>query len=119
MNQSKLPESERKVMDFIWSKEETTAKETAIYMEKTYGWKKNTTYTVLKNLNEKEIIERREPGFRCIPLVKREDVGLQEAHSLLDRFYNGSVAGLFSAFLSDNVITENELKELKDLLDRE
>ena len=65
------------------------------------------------------MIERIDPGFRCRPLVKREDVGRQEARSLLDKFYNGSVAGLFSAFLNDNAISEDELKELKELLDRE
>lgn len=119
MTLHKLPESELKVMDFIWKEENATAKGAAAYMEKNYGWKKNTTYTVLKNLSEKGMIERIDPGFRCLPLVKREDVGRQEARSLLDKFYNGSVAGLFSAFLNDNAISEDELKELKELLDRE
>ena len=119
MSEHKLPESEIKVMDFIWSENETSAKSTAAYMAEKYGWKKNTTYTVLKNLNEKGIIERKDPGFVVVPLVKREAVGREEAKSLLDKFYNGSVAGLFSAFLNDTVISEKELKELKELLDRE
>ncbi|MBR6700669.1 MAG: BlaI/MecI/CopY family transcriptional regulator [Firmicutes bacterium] len=119
MNGHKLPESELKVMDHIWAKGESTAKETAAYMEEKYGWKKNTTYTVLKNLSEKGVLERKDPGFKVVPLVGREEVGRTEARSLLDKFYNGSVAGLFSAFLNDNVISEKEMKELKELLDRE
>lgn len=119
MNGHKLPESELKVMDHIWAEGESTAKKTAVYMEEKYGWKKNTTYTVLKNLIEKGIIERNEPGFKVTSLVKKEEVGREEAKSLLDKFYNGSVAGLFSAFLNDNAISEKELKELKELFDKE
>ena len=74
----KLPESELKVMDFVWSQGETTAKATAAYMEEAFGWKKNTTYTVLKNLGIKGFIERIDPGFKCVPLVSRESVGRAE-----------------------------------------
>ena len=114
----KLPESELKVMDFVWSQGETTAKDTAAYMEEAYGWKKNTTYTVLKNLGIKGFIERIDPGFKCVPLVSRESVGRAESRTLLDKFYHGSVSGLFSAFLDDNVISEQEMKEIRELLDK-
>lgn len=119
MSMHKLPESELKVLEYIWSEEKTTAKDTAAYMAERFGWKKNTTYTVLKNLNEKGIIERIEPGFKVIPLIKRMDVAREEANTLLDRFYDGSVSGLFSAFLKENKISQKEMKELKELFEKE
>ena len=57
MKQYKLPESELKVMDFIWEKGAAPAKDTANYMTAQYGWKKNTTYTVLANLVKKNILD--------------------------------------------------------------
>ena len=113
----KLPESELKVMDFIWGKGTASAKETANYMTAQYGWKKNTTYTVLTNLIEKKILERNEPGFFCRPLIEREKVGKEEAKNLLERFYQGSAAALFSSFLNDQHISKEELEEIKKMIE--
>lgn len=118
MKEIKLPDSELKVMDVIWEKGEASAKETAQCMGERYGWKKNTTYTVLKNLHEKGILERIEPGFLCRPLVGREQVGRTEVKNLLNRFYQGSPAALFASFLEQKTISREELDEIKDMIDR-
>lgn len=117
MKEIKLPDSEIKVMDILWKAGELSAKETALRMGELYGWKKNTTYTVLKNLQEKGVLERSEPGFICKPLIEREQVGKSEAISLLDRFYQGSAATLFSAFLKEKAISDGELDEIKAMID--
>lgn len=113
----KLPESELKVMDYLWGKGTATAKDTSNYMAERYGWKKNTTYTVLGNLIEKKILERKEPGFLCRPLIDREQVGREEAKNLLERFYQGSAAALFSAFLDGRHISKEELDEIKKMIE--
>lgn len=117
MIEIKLPDSEIKVMDILWEKEEISAKDAAQYMGDLYGWKKNTTYTVLKNLHEKGVIERSEPGFICRPLIKREQVGRVEAKNLLRRFYKGSPAALFASFLDEKSISKEELDEIKEMID--
>lgn len=116
MDEIKLPDSELKVMDILWEIGSASAKETAQRMGEDYGWKKNTTYTVLKNLQEKGVIERIEPGFICKPLIEREQVGKIEARTVLDRFYQGSAATLFSSFLKDKSISKVELEEIKDMI---
>ncbi|MEG1930668.1 MAG: BlaI/MecI/CopY family transcriptional regulator [Anaerovorax sp.] len=118
MNDLKLPESEMKVMDILWEAGEISAREAAIKMGQIYGWKKNTTYTVLKNLQIKGAIQRSEPGFLCKPLVERAEVGMEEAKSVLDRFYKGSAATFMSAFLSDESLSESELAKLKDMINQ-
>lgn len=118
MKEIKLPDSELKVMDIIWDKGEATAKETAQRMGEMYGWKKNTTYTVLKNLGEKGVLERIEPGFLCRPLIGRDQVGRIEAKNLLNRFYQGSPAALFASFLDQKSISKEELDEIKEMIDR-
>ena len=119
MDEIRLPDSELKVMAFLWEKETASAKDTALYMGREYGWKKNTTYTVLKNLQEKGVIKRKEPGFQCIPLVAREQVGKTEARTLIDRFYKGSAAMLFSSFLDEHAMSEAELAEIRALLEKD
>ncbi|HWP80032.1 MAG TPA: BlaI/MecI/CopY family transcriptional regulator [Candidatus Acidoferrum sp.] len=117
MHAYKLPESELKVMDFIWERGAASARETADYMAVRYGWKKNTTYTVLTNLIEKNFLARSEPGFLCKPLVAREMMGKAEAKNLLERFYQGSAAALFSSFLDDRNISEEELVQIKKMIE--
>ncbi len=119
MEEIKLPDSEMKVMGFLWERNQALAKEVAQYMEQTYGWKKNTTYTVLKNLHEKGAIERTEPGFLCIPRIHREEVGKSQAKTLLERFYKGSAVTMFSSFLDDKMISPKELEEIRNLLNKE
>ena len=54
------------------------------------GWNKNTTYTILNSCVKKGLIERREPGFLCRPLVGREEVRTQELGHLVDGLFQGS-----------------------------
>lgn len=113
----RLPDSEIKVMDFIWDKKETNAKDTALYMEATFGWKKNTTYTVLKNLQIKNAIERIEPGFVVRPLIERQEVGREEAKNVVERFYKGSAAALFSSFIEEKAISKEEVAEILSIIE--
>ena len=118
MNEIKLPDSELKVMVYLWDQDGASAREAAVYMDREYGWKKNTTYTVLKNLQAKGVIERLEPGFHCMPLIEREQVGRVETKNLVDRFYQGSISALFSAFLKDQSLSAQELEALRHLIDK-
>ena len=64
MPEVKLFDSERKIMECLWQGGEMSAKELAEELEKTVGWSKPTTYTVLRKCVAKGAVERMEPGFR-------------------------------------------------------
>ncbi len=114
----KLFDSEAKVMAVIWEKAPISAKEISIIAADTIGWNKNTTYTVIKKLEAKGYIKREEPGFICTPLISKSEVQRSEAQTLLKKFFGGSRRALFSSLLEDENISENELEELRDLIDK-
>ena len=116
--QEKLFDSEAKVMEIIWDKGSVSAKEISVIAADTIGWNKNTTYTVIKKLEAKGFIRRDEPGFICTPLVSKEEMQKREASSLLEKVFGGSRKALFSALLEDEKLSDNEIKELKDLIDK-
>lgn len=116
--QEKLFDSEAKVMEILWEKGAISAKEISLIAADTIGWNKNTTYTVIKKLEAKGFIRRDEPGFICTPLVSREEIQKSEASSLLKKFFGGSRKALFSALLEDEKLSDKEIKELKDLIDK-
>lgn len=114
----KLFDSEAKVMEIIWDKGSISAKEISLIAAESIGWNKNTTYTVIKKLEAKGFIRRDDPGFICTPLVSRDEMQKVEAKSLLNRVFGGSRKALFSALLEDEQLSENEIDELRKLIDK-
>lgn len=115
----KLFDSELKVMEIIWDKEPISAKEISIILGNTVGWNKNTTYTIIKKLIDKNIIDRMEPNFICTARLKREQVQKAETKSLIEKLYQGSKKAFFAAFFQNEKLSEEELEELKKLIDQQ
>lgn len=114
----KLFDSEAKVMEIIWSKGQISAKDISLIAAETIGWNKNTTYTVIKKLEAKGFISRSDPGFVCTPLVSQNEVQKAEASSLVKKIFGGSRKALFSALLEDEPLSEEEIDELRKLIDK-
>ncbi len=114
----KLYDSELKLMELLWEYEPVSAKELSLIAAREIGWNKNTTYTVIKKLVGKEAVKRSEPGFVCASLVKKDDVGKTEASSLIDRLYGGSKKAFFASLLSDETLSEQEIAELKAMIEK-
>jgi len=117
MDKIKLFEGELKLMELLWENEGATAKELALLASERIGWNKNTTYTILRKLVAKGVIERSEPNFVCRSLITREDVGRYEAQKVLRSFFGGSVKALFSSFIADGTLSDKEADELRKLID--
>ncbi len=117
MEQTKLFDSELKLMELLWANESATAKDLSLLAADAYGWNKNTTYTVIKKLVAKNVIERSEPGFVCRSLLAREQVGGQQARAVCRSFFNGSVKALFSSFMADGTLSDAEVEQLRQLID--
>lgn len=114
----KLFDSEVKVMELVWEHEPITAKELSIMAKEVYDWNKNTTYTVIKKLIDKDIIQRSEPNFICTSLIKKETVQKEETNQLIKRLFSGSKKTFFATFLQDETLSKDEYEELKELIDK-
>lgn len=115
--QEKLFESEAKVMEIIWAKAPISAKNISLIAAETIGWNKNTTYTVIKKLEAKGFIRRENPGFICTPLISQNQMQKVEATSLVKKVFGGSRKALFSALLEDEPLSDEEIDELRKLID--
>ena len=113
----KLFDSEIKIMRIIWEKHPISAKEISLIATDTIGWNKNTTYTILKKLEAKGFIRRDDPGFYCTPLVSQNQMQKAEAASLMKKLFGGSRKALFSALLEDEPLSEEEIRDLRNLID--
>lgn len=114
----KLFDSEAKVMEIVWAKAPVSAKEISLIAAETIGWNKNTTYTVIKKLESKGFIKRSDPGFICTPLISQNQARKAEAISLIQKVFGGSRRALFSALLEDEPLSDEEIDELRKLIDK-
>ncbi len=115
--QDKLFDSEAKIMEIIWAKSPISAKDISLIAAETIGWNKNTTYTVIKKLEAKGFVKREDPGFICTPLVSQNEMQKVETTSFLRKVFGGSRKALFSALLENEPLSEEEISELRKLID--
>ena len=113
-----LFDSELRLMELLWVQAPVSARALSLAAADSLGWNKNTTYTVIKKLEAKGFLRRDDPGFLCTPLISREEIQKKEASSLMDRLFGGSRKALFSALLEDETLSEEELSELKELIEK-
>ncbi len=113
----KLYDSELKIMEILWQKGETAAKDIAAALSKQVGWSKTTTYTVIRKCLDKGAAARREPGFLCRALISREDARAYATDELVDKLYGGEADLLVASLLSRRRLSPKEIEELKKLVE--
>ena len=63
-------------------------------------------------------IKRTDPGFICISLISKKDVCENETQGLIDKLFGGSKKALFSALLEDEKLTQDEIDEIRRLIEK-
>lgn len=114
-----LTQAEWSVMECLWAAGPLTGREVTQRMEKTCGWSRSTTLTLLSRLEAKGALESvpAEKGPKVFsPLLRREDAALGETKDFLDRVYQGSLSLMVSALTKKQALSREELDELYELL---
>lgn len=107
---------EAKFADIIWNREPLTAAELAKLAEQELGWKKTTSYTVLKRLCEKGIF-RNEKGTVTSQL-SREQFRAMQSEKFLEETYAGSLPAFIAAFTRRRAISSEDLAQIRRMLDK-
>ena len=112
-----LSASEWKVMEALWQKPHTLM-ELVAALENTAGWSKSTVATMVRRMEEKEIISHTEQGRAKVftPVLSREEVSSRETQSLLRRAYSGSIGMLVNAMTQRGDLTKADIDELYAIL---
>lgn len=118
METIKLFDSELKLMEILWGKEPVSARDISLIAAESLGWNKNTTYTVIKKLVGKKYIRRTEPNFMCTSVIRKEEVAASETKNLIEKLYEGSKKAFFAAFIQEGSLTDEELNEMKKLIEK-
>lgn len=114
----KLFNSDLNVMDILWDRGDSSAKEIAEILRKKVGWSKTTTYTVIQKCVQKGAVERRDPGYICHALVTRDEIGSEQTDEVIDRLYGGAPDLLVASLLGRKKLSKEEIARLREAIDR-
>lgn len=115
MIQYQMGAIEKQFANIIWEKEPISTADLVKECEKCFEWKKTTTYTVLKRLNEKGIFQNNK-GIVTSLMSKEEFYSLQ-SNQYVETNFDGSLPAFLTAFTSKKKLTKNEIVYLKELID--
>ena len=110
----KILESEYRFLDILWAHEPINSTELVKICMERLGWKKSTTYTVIKNLIEKHAVQNEDATVTS--LISREQAARQESKAFLEKI-GGDVPQFIAAFLSDRKLTRDEAAKLQQMIE--
>lgn len=111
----RLAEGEYRFAALVWANEPLSSGQLVRLAADALGWKKSTTYTVLKKLCSRGIL--RNEGGTVTALVKQDAVQRQESAAVVDRTFGGSLPRFVAAFLNEKPISAEEAAQIRALLD--
>lgn len=116
MEYKRLCESDYRFMSVIWEHEPLTSTKLVELCGEKLGWKKSTTYTMLKKLCEKGLARNEDTVVTA--LVSREQVQAYESERFVEQTFAGSLPGFLVSFLEGRKISQEEAEQLKRLIDQ-
>lgn len=119
---SKITDAEYKVMRVVWQLQEATSSQIIQALESTESWDPKTIYTLISRLVNKGALEilRTQGRTHCYgAVVTQEDYRRHVSSSLLERLYGNSLKNLVACFLKEQSISQEEISQLRRLLDEE
>ena len=115
MSDYKLGEVETRFAELIWTNEPLGSGELVKLCAEKLGWKKSTTYTVLKKLCEK--------GYFCnedgvvTSLISREGMQAQESCRFVENTFGGSLPAFLAAFTSERKLSDREVDDIRRMIE--
>ena len=79
------------------------------------GWKKSTTYTQIKKLQEKGFLKNEDAVVTA--LISREEVQKEESDYFVERTFGGSLPGFLAAFMKGRTISGQEAEQIKKMIE--
>lgn len=112
----KIHEGEYRFCLIMWEHEPVTGVELVKLCQDQLGWKKSTTYTVIKRLCERGVLQNNNGTITS--LVSKDEAQAYEIDELVEKKFEGSLPAFVAAFTKHQNISEEELDEVQRMIDR-
>ena len=115
MDERKLGVIEARFAELIWANEPLSSGALVRLCEEELGWKKSTTYTVLKKLCQRGIFCN-ESG-EVTSMISREEFFSAQTRRFVEESFDGSLPAFIAAFSAGKRLTSQEIAEIRAMID--
>lgn len=115
-----ISESEFEVMKIVWKYSPISTNEITERLTQTTTWNPKTIQTLIKRLVSKGALtyEKHSRVFVYTPMVDENEYISQASNSFLEKFYDGDIAAMLSAYIENDKLSETEIDILRSLLSK-
>ena len=115
METLKLFDGEYKFLNVVWELEPVNSTALCKACESRLGWKKSTTYTVLRKLCERGVLQN--DSAVVTALVTLDQAQRLESGAVVSKTFGGSLPAFVAAFLQGNSLSESEASEIRSMIE--
>lgn len=116
MAEYKLGSAEARFADIIWDNEPISTTELSAKAEQLLGWKKTTSYTVLKRLIDKGLFVNNNRSVSSV--MSKDELYTKQSTSFVEENFGGSLPAFVAAFSRNNKLTDEEAQQLINMIDK-
>jgi BlaI family penicillinase repressor len=118
----RISDAEWEVMRVVWERESCSAGDIiATLNQRDAGWHPKTVKAFLNRLVKKKALGFKLDGraYRYSPLVRQSECAEAASVSFLDRVFGGSLKPMVAHFVAHKRLSQKEIRQLKELLDKQ
>ena len=116
MDTPKIFESEYRFCLILWERGPATTTELVKLCRERLGWKRTTTYTVIKRLGERGVLKNENGTVSA--LISREEAQAAEIDALMEQKFQGSLPAFLAAFARRQALSEEEAEEIRRIIEK-
>lgn len=110
----KIFDSELRFCEILWERQPVKSSELVQLCAQRLGWKKSTTYTVIKRLTERGVVQTENAVVTA--RVSRDEVRRAESRAFVERNFSGSLPSFLNAFVGGRGLSAEEADELRRMI---
>ena len=115
MKDLELGAVQERFADIVWAHEPISSGELVKLCEKELNWKKPTTYTVLRKLCEKGLLQNENSVVTS--RMSREEFYASKSEQIVEESFSGSLPAFVASFIARKSLTAQEAEEIQRMID--
>ena len=115
MKEYQLGAVESRFADLIWAGAPIATGELVRQAEQALGWKRTTTYTVLKRLCERGLFQTQDSVVT--DLISREEFYAMKSCRFVEESFDGSLPAFLAAFTARKKLSPQEIEQIHRMID--
>lgn len=114
MPEYKLGEIEARFAEMIWENQPITSGELAKIAAEKLGWKRTTTYTVLRRLCDKGLFQNQNGTVSA--RMTRVEYNSAQSEQFVEETFGGSLPAFLAAFTKRKSLSDSEIAEIQEII---